>query len=138
MFRFLESPPSAALELSKREVHVGDSLMAACYPTHRAVPVLEHIQQMKPLVRNGSVEQLVTADSNGSTGTLILHGIPSPGGCSGSPLVNDDGEVVGVIVMSTHWFLSSNGNDNRRVLDASNVSFAVSGDALRWILRSKE
>lgn len=136
VFRFLGVSPPTALDLSEKEARVGDPLTMAGYPK---VETLQLLQERKPVVKSGFIEQLFTGGGDRPIGQIIQHGIPAPGGCSGSPLVNDHCEVVGVISLSTHRYLRGNDNEVKRVLDAADVNFAVPVSALRpWAVPPRD
>lgn len=127
---------------------VGQVIVASGFPTE-VTSVEYHVAvngEIRPTIRFGCTERVSSLDTRiSSPPELIQHNIPLVGGFSGAPIVNMNGEVIGIatassyrmigadeILRSEHGLVKRSGNI--RLLDAANFSFAVSAELLsRWL-----
>ena len=134
------------LPLAQHSPEVGEEVFIAGFPidvAHIRYPVRPE-GVFVPTIRCGRVERIVDVGdlAMSSQQNLLQLGIPLVGGFSGSPVVNVDGEVVGIAVFATHRLLNAREeqgarptlSNTTRILDPAHVSFAVSTILLAELL----
>lgn len=102
-------------------------------------------QEMRPSStdHSGMVTAMTTHFLSPSADTaenqLIQMSVPVTGGASGSPLMNRDGKVVGIVNMANFLFLDTNGdgqvdNNDTRIPSAIQVNFAQRADIVQELI----
>lgn len=107
---------------SHAELQAGDPVGYVGYPVENLALGGVNLSQPVPQSQVGritAVTNYFNAPETGSDGLLLQHSLPATGGASGSPLINADGEVVGLL--SAVNFIVVGG---KRIPSAASVNFA--------------
>jgi hypothetical protein len=107
---------------SQNKLRPGDPVGYVGYPVENMALGGVNINQPVPQSQVGritAVTNYFNAPETGSNGLLLQHSLPATGGASGSPLINTDGEVVGLL--SAVNFIVVGG---KRIPSAASVNFA--------------
>ena len=87
------APPLPIASADKlNAMRVGDAMAYVGYPANFAIN--KSVQQLRIGYVSGATDFMGTAQAQG--GQLIYHTAPAEGGTSGSPIVNEQGEVIAV------------------------------------------
>ena len=118
----LGSPLVLADRESQDGLKAGDPVGYVGYPVENMALGGVNINKPVPQSQIGritAVTNYFNAPEEGSDGLLLQHSLPATGGASGSPLINSDGEVVGLL--SAVNFIVVGG---KRIQAAASVNFA--------------
>jgi len=131
-FRWQGKSRPVGLRLASYDPVPGDEIVVAGFAT--AAQTIQYPQsagsRFTPTLKFGHIERLIDDIASSRVG-LIQHGLPLTGGFSGSPLVNQHGEVVGIVNTSSHVPLPSTYSTlmspgaRSRMLDPGGINFAV-------------
>ena len=127
-------------------LEIGEVIGSAGFPT--AIDTIamppSPATEIHPTYRFGRIERTFgELKSEYGKYTLIQHDLPSVGGCSGAPLLDKKGELIGIVTSSSFRFIYAKelskgglvfGEGPVRLLDAANVNFATNAIHLRdWL-----
>ena len=125
-----DAPLGPALRLAGRETQsalaAGEAVGYVGYPMENMAVEGVNLQRPTPQMQFGRLTA-ITTDFNtseneatpGRLNTLLQHSLPATGGASGSPVLNEQGEVVGMLSAVNFAMLG-----NRRIPTGVGVNFA--------------
>jgi V8-like Glu-specific endopeptidase len=133
-----------ALKLAGPEVQAlltaGEPVGYVGYPMENMAVEGVNLQRPTPQMQFGRLTAITTdfntsADepSPGSLNTLLQHSLPATGGASGSPLINSQGEVVGILSAVNFAMLG-----DRRIPTGVGVNFAQRANLIDELLQDDD
>lgn len=93
--------PAASVDVSERSVTKGEAIIIAAYPARKTAKSVEYFDTLQLSSIRATIQKLFTFDKTTLDLFSVSGNILSFQGSSGSPVVNEDNRVVGIISTST-------------------------------------
>lgn len=135
----LAPPLTLVSENELDKLQTGQQIAYVGYPMEQLVQLSTILPNpVSHIARIIALTNFTRTKANMRDSQLIVHSLPATGGASGSPIINDQGKVIGLLNAGNVTFTSDSMGDMIRVPSAASVNFAQRVDLLHELLSGKE